>query len=654
MPARRRDALDVEVGVGRRPRRSSASVASSTRASICARFALVGSGRRDRVAMAQPYARLDTVSNMVFNRRTRPRRFRRTLDDQTSSTSPRRATSARSPTSPSSPSVTLMTPQQLYELWERQNWQSQTIDFTKDQRGLGGAGPTSSASNMAWNLSSFFVGEERVTTQFTGLVMAYENQSEEAFLTTQQVDEARHAQHFNRFYEQVARRSTGRSRTACERAREDLNEAFIELFDERPRRRGQAPDRRPARHRGQGRLRDDLPHGHRGHARAHRPVLPHRLLRAARRSCPASSRASATSRRTSTATSPTARGSCREKARTRRSRARIAGQARRAAPGRRRRARPAGQQTRRRLRDPRLLAPRRSNDVRLHRADAAPEGDRRRAPGGGRGVSSWTPLTVSALDLRELRDDLRPRRGRSRRRDRAGHGLRGHPGRLVLPGVRRAQARLRARTTARPSRPGLHRLDALALERAGAGDVRAPPRVGADGLLARARLGGGHPRPRQLVVDGRGVGQVVVLEQRRRVVQELRVQRAEQRPAGAGLDDERAQAAQRRGQALAEALGPGRERPPRSRPPRRGPSAPPSPAASARRRACCRPRRARPPRWPRRGSGSADGKSITQVPWRLGAGNACELRARASAGSEQRWMSSRSLSAMKATPSASS
>ena len=33
--------------------------------------------------------------------------------------------------------------------------------------------------------------------------MSYESQSEEAFLTTQQVDEARHAQHFNRFYEQV-------------------------------------------------------------------------------------------------------------------------------------------------------------------------------------------------------------------------------------------------------------------------------------------------------------------------------------------------------------------------------------------------------------------------------------------------------------------
>jgi len=126
-------------------------------------------------------------------------------------------------------SVTLMTPQQLYELWERQNWQSHTIDFSQDVRdwqrmdaGL--------RSRLAWNLSSFFVGEERVTTQFSGLVMAYESQSEEAFLTTQQVDEARHAQHFNRFYEQVLGLD-GTFEDRLQRARDDLNAAFIEMFD---------------------------------------------------------------------------------------------------------------------------------------------------------------------------------------------------------------------------------------------------------------------------------------------------------------------------------------------------------------------------------------------------------------------------------------
>src|SRR6476661_7396504 len=126
-------------------------------------------------------------------------------------------------------SVTLMNPQQLYELWERQNWQSHTIDFSQDARDWQRM-DASLRSRLAWNLSSFFVGEERVTTQFSGLVMAYESQSEEAFLTTQQVDEARHAQHFNRFYEQVLG-IDGTFEDRLQQARGDLNPAFIEMFD---------------------------------------------------------------------------------------------------------------------------------------------------------------------------------------------------------------------------------------------------------------------------------------------------------------------------------------------------------------------------------------------------------------------------------------
>ena len=126
-------------------------------------------------------------------------------------------------------SVTLMTPQQLYELWERQQWQSHTIDLSQDVRDWQRM-DAELRSRLAWNLSSFFVGEERVTTQFSGLVMAYESQSEEAFLTTQQVDEARHAQHFNRFYEQVLGLD-GTFEYRLQRARDDLNAAFIEMFD---------------------------------------------------------------------------------------------------------------------------------------------------------------------------------------------------------------------------------------------------------------------------------------------------------------------------------------------------------------------------------------------------------------------------------------
>ena len=126
-------------------------------------------------------------------------------------------------------SVTLMTPQQLYELWERQNWQSHTIDFSEDRRHWATM-HAELREQMAWNLSSFFVGEERVTTQFSGLVMSYESQAEEAFLTTQQVDEARHAQHFNRVFERVFA-FDGSYEQRLRKARQDLNDDYLALFD---------------------------------------------------------------------------------------------------------------------------------------------------------------------------------------------------------------------------------------------------------------------------------------------------------------------------------------------------------------------------------------------------------------------------------------
>src|SRR5215203_6877348 len=125
--------------------------------------------------------------------------------------------------------VTLMTPQQLYELWERQPWSAHAIDLERDKADWA-ALDAADRRDIAWSLSSFFVGEERVTTQFSGLVMAYETQSEEAFLTTQQVDEARHTQHFNRFFAQVLGiDDTFDSRLECARAA--VSDDFVKLFD---------------------------------------------------------------------------------------------------------------------------------------------------------------------------------------------------------------------------------------------------------------------------------------------------------------------------------------------------------------------------------------------------------------------------------------
>ena len=127
--------------------------------------------------------------------------------------------------------IKLKTPQELYELWERQHWLSQDVDLEQD-KGDWAALDEERKDHMLWNLSSFFIGEERVTTQFSGLVMAYADEQEEAFLTTQQVDEARHMQFFDRFYREVIGYDDPDMKGRLDRTREHLNDAFVKLFDE--------------------------------------------------------------------------------------------------------------------------------------------------------------------------------------------------------------------------------------------------------------------------------------------------------------------------------------------------------------------------------------------------------------------------------------
>jgi ribonucleoside-diphosphate reductase beta chain len=127
------------------------------------------------------------------------------------------------------PQIKLMTPLELYRLWERQNWASHQIDLTADRRDWE-ALTEYEREQMLYGLSAFFVGEERVTNQFAGLVLAAEDKHEEAFLTTQLVDEARHAQHFNRLYEEVLNFDGG-FEARLEQARAYLSDEYFQLFD---------------------------------------------------------------------------------------------------------------------------------------------------------------------------------------------------------------------------------------------------------------------------------------------------------------------------------------------------------------------------------------------------------------------------------------
>jgi ribonucleoside-diphosphate reductase beta chain len=127
--------------------------------------------------------------------------------------------------------IKLLSPQELYVLWERQQWLSQDVDFTQDRRDWEKLNDEE-REWATWLLSSFYIGEERVTTEFSGLVMAYEDEQEEAFLTTQQVDEARHMQFFDRFYREVVGVDSPEIADRLGRVRKYLNEAFGKLFDE--------------------------------------------------------------------------------------------------------------------------------------------------------------------------------------------------------------------------------------------------------------------------------------------------------------------------------------------------------------------------------------------------------------------------------------
>jgi ribonucleoside-diphosphate reductase beta chain len=126
--------------------------------------------------------------------------------------------------------IQLLDPQQLYQLWERQHWLAHEIDFSTDKEHWANL-TDEERDYYVWGMAAFFIGEERVTTQFSGLVMAYEDESEEAFLTTQQVDEARHSQFFDRFYREVIGIDDPSWEKRLGRVREELNDAFVELFD---------------------------------------------------------------------------------------------------------------------------------------------------------------------------------------------------------------------------------------------------------------------------------------------------------------------------------------------------------------------------------------------------------------------------------------
>jgi ribonucleoside-diphosphate reductase beta chain len=119
----------------------------------------------------------------------------------------------------------------LYELWERQQWLTQELDFSEDREHWHGF-PEEERFQRMYGLSSFFIGEQKVTEELGPMMRAAPTQDMQVFLATQIADEARHVRFFDRFYAEVGVLESDDLAARLKETEKHLNPAFKVLFDE--------------------------------------------------------------------------------------------------------------------------------------------------------------------------------------------------------------------------------------------------------------------------------------------------------------------------------------------------------------------------------------------------------------------------------------
>src|SRR3954464_14074067 len=127
--------------------------------------------------------------------------------------------------------VNLLSYSQLYQLWERQQWKTQDLDFTQDREDWHGF-PAEERYQRMYGLSSFFIGEQRVADELGPMMRAAPTEEMRIFLCTQIADEARHVAFFNRFYDEVGVLEADNLQDRLTETSAHLNPQFHVLFDE--------------------------------------------------------------------------------------------------------------------------------------------------------------------------------------------------------------------------------------------------------------------------------------------------------------------------------------------------------------------------------------------------------------------------------------
>jgi putative sterol carrier protein len=95
-----------------------------------------------------------------------------------------------------------ITYEDLYRRWEQGNWSAYDLDFSEDRNGWEALSDIQRRSAL-WIYSMFFYGEDSVTDNLSPYIDAAPQEEQKYFLATQQVDEARHAVFFHRFFREV-------------------------------------------------------------------------------------------------------------------------------------------------------------------------------------------------------------------------------------------------------------------------------------------------------------------------------------------------------------------------------------------------------------------------------------------------------------------
>jgi hypothetical protein len=119
----------------------------------------------------------------------------------------------------------------LYARWEKGNWSAMELDFTEDARQWREEFTDFERQAALWNYGLFFWGEDAVADNLSPYIDAAPLEEQKYFLTTQQVDEARHAVFFKRFMHEVCGIGDGTMASGLNAVKPQLTPGFRKIFE---------------------------------------------------------------------------------------------------------------------------------------------------------------------------------------------------------------------------------------------------------------------------------------------------------------------------------------------------------------------------------------------------------------------------------------